>query len=656
MTEVQLADEILRLALELQRLSANEEREAEAILRELTEDLERLLNSGTLSGRTKDSIEGLIDEAQRAITARYATVATQVDTRGLVVLVADRTVEALKIIAPEVAKVTPETLASLADEVLIDGAPSADWWAKQAEDTSFKFAGQVRQGVINGETNERIVQRIVGKRGEPGIMDVARRNARTLVHSSVMTAANDARLASFRANSRFIKGVRWLSTLDSRSCLRCAALDRSAWSLDGEKLPGTTLQFAAPPAHFSCFPGDTLVSAARPITGASKRWFDGEVVVLKTAAGRELTCTPNHPILTDWGWVAADLLDVGSNIVADSIGQREGAVHGDRKDAPAGIHHVAEAFLASREMLAVPVKVAAEDFHGDGLGSHVAVVWSDRLLESEAYALCFEHGGKPSFVDGGAAGLIDLAGESGLAQVLDARPLTANGVMGRGGKGLALPAAEALHPGELLTTSVPHGDALLVEAGDKCVSGRAKLLSNSSESDALLVELDRLGEVYFTTPRGIDTAGMPGAPQSNGHCVNLEAALVRNLLSAFAGKVHLDEVVSADRRAFAGHVYNLETEGGWYTANGLFVHNCRCVLSPIPKSESDDGPAIGQRASSEGPVEAGTTFDAFLKRQSPEFIERVLGKRRAELYAAGKITLRDLVSGTGRELTLDEIR
>jgi hypothetical protein len=53
------------------------------------------------------------------------------------------------------------------------------------------------------------------------------------VHSSVMSAANDARLATFRRNARFIKGVRWLATLDGHVCVRCAALDGQAWDLDG---------------------------------------------------------------------------------------------------------------------------------------------------------------------------------------------------------------------------------------------------------------------------------------------------------------------------------------------------------------------------------------------------------------------------------------
>lgn len=252
MSEIELQDAILRHALELQRLSAFEEAEAEAILRELEAELRQLLNSRNLSDATKREIEALIKQADKAIASRYVAVATSVDTRGLVMLVADRTVEALKIIAPTVSMLTEERLASLADNVLIQGAPSKDWWAAQADDLSLKFAAQVRQGIINGETQERIVGRIVGRGGEPGILEVARRNARALVHSSVMSAANDARLATYRRNSRFLSGVRWLSTLDSHTCKQCAALDGQAWDLDGEALKGTTVDFTAPPAHWSC--------------------------------------------------------------------------------------------------------------------------------------------------------------------------------------------------------------------------------------------------------------------------------------------------------------------------------------------------------------------------------------------------------------------
>jgi hypothetical protein len=248
-SETELQDAILRNALELQRLSAHEEAEAEAILRELEQELRQLLAT-SLDDRTKAAIADLIRQADAAIDARYTTIAGTLDTHGLVVLVSERTVEAMQTLGA-VKTLTAETLASLSKNVLIDGAPSAAWWSKQAEDTAFKFAAAVRQGVINGETNERIVARVVGSRSEPGLLDAARRNARALVHSSVMSAANDARLATYRRNARLVAGVRWLATLDGHVCPRCAALDGMAWDLDGNKLTGTTVDFRAPPIHWN---------------------------------------------------------------------------------------------------------------------------------------------------------------------------------------------------------------------------------------------------------------------------------------------------------------------------------------------------------------------------------------------------------------------
>jgi SPP1 gp7 family putative phage head morphogenesis protein len=249
MSEIELTDQILRHSLEILRLSAGEQARADAMMAELIAELRMLLLSRDVSAATKRDIEAIIAEADRAIAAKYAELATSVDTHELALIVAEKTahlVEGVGATMPTAAR-----LASLTKDVLIDGAPSSAWWSKQAEDTAFKFAAQVRQGVINNETQAQIVQRIVGKNGEPGIMDVARRNARALVHSSVMNAANQARLASFRAMSAHIAGVRWLATLDGHTCPRCAALDGQGWTLDGEKLPGTEVTFQAPPIHWN---------------------------------------------------------------------------------------------------------------------------------------------------------------------------------------------------------------------------------------------------------------------------------------------------------------------------------------------------------------------------------------------------------------------
>jgi len=247
-TDQDLQDAIVRHAIELQRLTAGEQNRAEAILIDLERELRDFLLVSNVSDKSRREIEKLIDEAQKLIDPAYRAAGSVVDTQALALIVAEKTVDVMGDLSALLP--TPQTLASLTKDVLIDGAPTSAWWGRQALDTAFKFANQVRQGVVNGETTERIVQRIVGKRGELGIMDVARRNARTLVASSINAAANDARLATYRKNSRFIRGVRWMATLDGHTCARCAALDGASWDLEGEPIDGNKIKWiGGPPLH-----------------------------------------------------------------------------------------------------------------------------------------------------------------------------------------------------------------------------------------------------------------------------------------------------------------------------------------------------------------------------------------------------------------------
>lgn len=250
MTEETLTDAIIRHALDLQRLAAFEGAEVDALLAQLEADL-RTLAASLPQGESKRAIDALIRQADDAIAARYGEAAGTLDTQRLILLVAENTQAALESVnIGNGARISEETAASLARNVLIEGAPTAAWWAKQSEDAQFRFAQAIRQGVTNGDTNERIVARIAGK---TGFMDVSRRNARTLVHSSIMSAANTARLAVYKKNFPHGGGVRWTATLDSHSCLRCGVLDGAAWDFDGKPIRGTEIAFQGiPPLHPNC--------------------------------------------------------------------------------------------------------------------------------------------------------------------------------------------------------------------------------------------------------------------------------------------------------------------------------------------------------------------------------------------------------------------
>lgn len=116
-------------------------------------------------------------------------------------------------------------LETLVSNVLIDGAPTSEWWSRQAGGLANKFADAMRAGQALGETNSELIDRVRGRVGTPGIMDISRSSAERLVRSSVQTVANTAREAMYAENTDLISALGWHATLDTRTSIMCLARD-----------------------------------------------------------------------------------------------------------------------------------------------------------------------------------------------------------------------------------------------------------------------------------------------------------------------------------------------------------------------------------------------------------------------------------------------
>jgi hypothetical protein len=82
--------------------------------------------------------------------------------------------------------------------------------------------------------------------------------------------------------------------------------------------------------------------------------------------------------------------------------------------------------------------------------------------------------------------------------------------------------------------------------------------------------------------------------------------------------------------------------------------NCRSVLVGISKSSILRN-HTGTRASDEGQIDRKISFDDFLKRKSPEYVDEMLGAGRAQLWRDGKIRCCDLLNDKGSVLSLAEL-
>lgn len=596
------------------------------------------------------AMASMLDDISRTI-AKGADAAGKLTAKRMAEI-AEREVEwtasALKRAAPEVKAEVGRELGKDAAGEAAQGTKDRIWLGDTTERVFAKDLGEktgeaVRRTITTAQKHglsvDGTVKLLRGSPGKTGILaEKPVYTIRGLVRSAATHASSAGRMASYRALG--VTHWRFIATLDQRTTIQCASEDGNTYPLDEGPIP---------PLHVNCFPGDTLVTSVCSIAGVSKRWFDGEVCTVRTASGRVLTGTPNHPVLTNRGWIGIGSLAVGDHVVCDGGSQWRGTGDGDDKDVPTSIHDVAEAFFASGDVASCPVPVSAPHFHGDGSDGQVAVVGADRRLRPVLHAALSEHRREVDLVvahdSGPAIGTFDEFFRRSLAAT--------HGGMSGGGERLPFGWAGSGHPRELLLASA----AWLAAVGDQgCIDladGDAGSPRNAGRPDAAVEHLDHGDRVECGNRR--DEAALAHVRAASGKRpvddVAADAALAREIIGGSAGAVFTDEVAEVGKRRFAGHVFNLETEGGFYSANGIVVHNCRSSVAPVIEGMEP----FGTRASIKGPVSAKTNFEEWLAQLPQDEQEMVLGKTKARAWRAGKLTLKQMLGADLQPLTLAEL-
>ena len=356
-----------------------------------------------------------------------------------------------------------------------------------------------------------------------------------------------------------------------------------------------------PPAHPSCLPGDALV-LAEGVAATSQRYYHGDLVIIRTASGKLLRCTPNHPILTPHGWLAAGALHEGGYVIRRLRREWNGASNPDHDDVPARIEQVARAFRSALGVTARRVPVAPEDFDGDGLGSDVAIIWTDGLLQSRLDAALAEYGGEVPLRLRDVR-LTVLSGGCPPAKFLEARLAATVRNVGSGdlrcaalaGHRLPLDALSlALRTGLYLGLDEMPADyvASYPEAvGQRFLGLPGGIVGDDTRGQGMAATLPR--SAHHLRPRVQLDARLP--EQAHHRVPTLEPEGASDLQSGLTGLIAADKVIHVERVRFSGHVYNLQTASGWYEAESIVTHNCRCsvIASALPGWEPPEVPWRG---------------------------------------------------------------
>jgi hypothetical protein len=248
--------------IDLLRLAEGERVEALRALKQLEQELVARIavhdpGAGKTAAFTKRRIEALLKSVQKTISSAYRGIAS-----GQVAMLKTLAVQEADILAKQMnataripiftVGVSEPRLKQLVAQPFIEGAATRTWWVRQGQDLVQKFRDQVTIGALLGEGPRKIANRV---RGPGGIIETKRRQAETLVRTSVLGTANASRMEMYQANSDVVRGVQAAVTFDLRTSDICIARAGAAWDLKGNPLPQSTRQETFPghpPWHPNC--------------------------------------------------------------------------------------------------------------------------------------------------------------------------------------------------------------------------------------------------------------------------------------------------------------------------------------------------------------------------------------------------------------------
>ena len=409
--------------------------------------------------------------------------------------------------------------------------------------------------------------------GSRGLPDLARALEPTFGSARAKRIAVTEVTQIFDEGNRLAHNAAGIETEEWQT-VRDAAVEEICRPLDKQRFPTNAGPRPVKDTHIGCMlPGTRVVATG--IERAYRAWYEGPVLELTLQEGQRLTLTPNHPVLTPAGWLAAELLGPGGDVVCGPFGKREISLHGeDIADGPPLIEEVFSAFSMIRRVLA-----SATEFHGDGrfMDGNIDIVGANGELRCACGSTGLQPLHESHFVDGVVPERV-LVGSGVQGLPLRRGFATARRLVSRAGEVFATLNRQISHALNVGLRSVSRLNSPLDQA---LAYGGARHSEGVSQSQFRFASL-----VSGEESTGVDVS--PGT--THGDASLLENAVelsdgdgetLSQILRRCPVPVRLNKIVSIVRREYAGHVYDLQTDTSLYHAAGVVVHNCRCARLPV---------------------------------------------------------------------------
>lgn len=288
----------------------------------------------------------------------------------------------------------------------------------------------------------------------------------------------------------------------------------------------------------NCVLPETVIELTS-IEAAFRAYYSGLAIKFITESGISFSVTANHPVLTPKGWLRAQFIDEGDYVVKSTFGKSPVVpINNNHQNMPALIEQIWDSLAMVSGIYASPLPpIMPDDFHGDGGTMHgdVDIILPYRTLWGNISDTSFNQSSDNAF--------------------LHKRLL-----------------AQRLLPSE--RTGMQVGIATL------------------PSPDSGVVSRDLLSPLLSGHFRPLQLFGFTLSPQGNslsyesvGDSLTAYTQIDRQLQEAFARQVTLDKIIKVIKFDYSGHVYDLQTDVGYYLLNssleqnaGIINSNCRCHL------------------------------------------------------------------------------
>ena len=333
--------------------------------------------------------------------------------------------------------------------------------------------------------------------------------------------------------------------------------------------------------HPNCLvPGGSVLGEG--VVAESRRLYSGEVITLKTSSGNEITVTPNHPILTDRGFIEAKRLVEGDKIIEAS--SKYTSFFGEAPndiDVPTVVNEKLHTFLKSFGGASRCVKGSSVQFHGDGgSDSEINIILSDALRAYKRQVAINDKIVKKLFPSS-ELGMIKLLSDSPLAKVFVGALFTLDGFVGGFGN---IRAVKRI--------------AVYLEKLSNLRLRATTHFSDFYKGITLIVKLKKMLKLFFVRLfelfGNIIKAFSSGASRKNDSEFLFDSSKNTNREIKFSAEFctsesslvsRIEELLSNDGLVvsclthketsfYNGYVYNFETKYGYYAYNNIITHNC----------------------------------------------------------------------------------